>query len=261
MSKGKHLTLSDRIRVQLGLNQNMSFKQIAAELGKDPTTISKEVRNHRSPLRSGALGRGYNSCIHRRNCTESGVCANPECRKNYCKSCSYCNNYCSNFKEEVCTLLSKPPYVCNGCKIKYKCTLRKFDYNPDQAQKQYEATLRSSRDGCHLSQLELDHISNIVTPLLNRGHSPYHIWTNNKDQLMIDSRTLYNYINKGYLGPKRIDLPRAVRYRSYQKKKEVKIDKTCRIGRTLDDYDQYLTENPDCHYVEMDTVIGAKSGK
>ena len=46
MSKGKHLTLDDRTTIQSGLKDGLSFKQIAAELEKDPSTISKEIRAH-----------------------------------------------------------------------------------------------------------------------------------------------------------------------------------------------------------------------
>lgn len=41
----KHLTLSDRIRIETMLEQGKSFSQIAKELGKYPTTISREIRN------------------------------------------------------------------------------------------------------------------------------------------------------------------------------------------------------------------------
>ncbi len=51
MSNGKHLTLSDRISIEAGLKEGLSFKCIAAELGKDPSTISKEVRAHIHGLR------------------------------------------------------------------------------------------------------------------------------------------------------------------------------------------------------------------
>jgi IS30 family transposase len=42
----KHLTLSDRINIEKGLNNNDSFAAIAKVVHKDPTTISKEVRKH-----------------------------------------------------------------------------------------------------------------------------------------------------------------------------------------------------------------------
>ena len=46
MKKNKHLTLDERIDIQNDLNKNLSFKAIGAHLGKDCTTISKEIRNH-----------------------------------------------------------------------------------------------------------------------------------------------------------------------------------------------------------------------
>lgn len=48
-SKGnhQHLTLSDRIYIEQGLERRISFKDIAKFIAKDPTTISKEIRRHR----------------------------------------------------------------------------------------------------------------------------------------------------------------------------------------------------------------------
>ena len=41
----KHLTLNDRIYIENELAKGTTFKDIAAFLCKDPTTISKEVRS------------------------------------------------------------------------------------------------------------------------------------------------------------------------------------------------------------------------
>ena len=46
MAKNAHLTLSERIIIETSLRDAMSFKQIAREVGKDPSTISKETRSH-----------------------------------------------------------------------------------------------------------------------------------------------------------------------------------------------------------------------
>ena len=43
---GKHLTFSDRVYIEQELMQGSSFRDIAAGLGKDPSTISKEIRLH-----------------------------------------------------------------------------------------------------------------------------------------------------------------------------------------------------------------------
>ena len=58
-----------------------------------------------------------------------------------------------------------------------------------------------------------------------------------------------------------IDLPRKVRYRVRKKKKPVKVDKQCHVGRTYEDFQEYLAANPDIAVVEMDSVEGRKGGK
>ncbi|MBR2572541.1 MAG: helix-turn-helix domain-containing protein, partial [Clostridia bacterium] len=42
----KHLTFEDRVEIQDCLYHGVSFKAIARRIGKDPTTISKEVKKH-----------------------------------------------------------------------------------------------------------------------------------------------------------------------------------------------------------------------
>ena len=43
------------------LNSKKTFTEIAHSLGKDKSTISKEVRAHVEYIRVGAIGVGYNS--------------------------------------------------------------------------------------------------------------------------------------------------------------------------------------------------------
>ena len=42
----KHLTLEERTEIQNCLFHGVTFKAIARRIGKDPTTVSKEVRKH-----------------------------------------------------------------------------------------------------------------------------------------------------------------------------------------------------------------------
>ena len=46
MNKNRHLTQEERIIIESRLQTKYSFKSIGQELGKDPTTIAKEVKNH-----------------------------------------------------------------------------------------------------------------------------------------------------------------------------------------------------------------------
>ena len=47
MTKYKHLTLSDRNDIQLGLERGETFKVIGQSILKDPTTVSKEVKRNK----------------------------------------------------------------------------------------------------------------------------------------------------------------------------------------------------------------------
>ena len=88
ISKGnrKHMTLSDRIIIEQGLNQQMTFKSIAASIEKDPSSISKEIRRYL--LWSGEDPVPYkgNDCVHYKTCTIDMLCM-WDCSR-YCKDCN-----------------------------------------------------------------------------------------------------------------------------------------------------------------------------
>lgn len=64
------------------------------------------------------------------------------------------------------------------------------------------------------------------------------------------------------MSAKNIDLPRRVRYPIKRKNKRTPPkDNTIRNGRTYEDFQNYLQDNPDTQVVEMDTVEGTKGGK
>ena len=42
----KHLSFDERATIQIALKECKSFREIAVEVNKSPSTISREVRNH-----------------------------------------------------------------------------------------------------------------------------------------------------------------------------------------------------------------------
>ena len=46
MAKYRHLNSEDRSHIETGLNNRQSFKEIGEKVGKDCSTISKEIRSH-----------------------------------------------------------------------------------------------------------------------------------------------------------------------------------------------------------------------
>lgn len=262
MAKHSHLTLQDRSIISARLEQGISFAQIAAELERDPGTISKEVRLHRVSVETGSYGRGFNPCIHRMSCDKKYLCKS--CFNNrvkHCRFCKKCIQLCPDFVEETCPKLSKPPYTCAGCPDKVRCTLRKYEYQPNIAEQQYRENLSNSRTGFAIEPEELERINKIVSPLILNGQSIHHICMNNADELMCSEKTIYNLLNAGAFDALRIHCPRSVRMRPRKTEPNKKVDRHCYEGRTYADFTQYITANPDLPVVQMDSVIGRKGGK
>jgi hypothetical protein len=68
-------------------------------------------------------------------------------------------------------------------------------------------------------------------------------------------------VDSGLLDARNLDMPRKVRLRPRKgKKKEVKVDKKCRAGRTYEDLKEYRSKNPDLPVTQIDSVEGIKGG-
>lgn len=264
MKKGLHLTFDDRCAISNGLRNWDSFKTIASSLGKDCTTISKEIKKHITISLTGCSGRVYNNCIHRTHCFEGELC--DECtyhRMKYrCRSCNKCNFNCNKYQPDPCPRLSRPPYVCNGCPKKHNlCTLEKHLYIPGEAHKEYGLTLRESRSGIGLSEDEVKQLDALFSPLLKKRQSIHHIYASHADSVMVSESTIYRMVDYNLFEARNIDLPRKVRYAPRKKKKDFKVDKACRLGRTYADYLDFCREHPDLPVTQIDSVEGKKGGK
>lgn len=263
MAKYKHLTLKDRCLIQSMLTEKYNLSSIANTIGKNPSTVSKEIRAHITVENKGAFNVNYNSCVHRFHCTKSHICTECHSARKYklCKRCSMCNAFCDFYEKEVCSKLSKPPYVCNGCGNRGCCTLQKHFYYADLANQKYLEMLSSSRQGFSFSEAELQHLDSIITPLVKQGQSPHHICVTNFDALMVSESTIYRLIDARAISAMNLDLPRKVKFRQRKKKKIIKIDKKCRIGRTYDDFQSFLKQHSAFTITQLDSVEGIKGGK
>lgn len=262
MAKNAHLTFDERLSIEVSLRERMNFRQIGDDLGKDPSTIAKEIKNHYRIVEKDSA----NPCVNRTTCPHRGDICKPCKSRMFCKDCKKCEFHCHklncpDFQRQTCLRITKPPYVCNGCTERMKCKLPRRLYDAKYAQKEYEAVRSESRQGFAITSDELKRIDAIISPLIQQGQSVHQICINNGDDIMLDEKTIYNYIDAGLLTASNIDLPRKVRYHVRKKKKAVKVDKKCHVGRTYNDFLEFMAANPDVSVVEMDSVEGCKGGK
>ena len=265
-SKGnqKHLTLSQRIEIEKGLNNNCSFAEIARRLEKDPSTLSKEVRKYRA---AKTRNNDFSPipCSNRSNCSARYLCSK-ECGLK-CKMCREpnirCSEICNNYKPVQCSKLSKAPYVCNGCGKRSNCLLdKKKVYVAKYADDCYREILVTSREGINQTAVSIKILDDLVSPLIKKGQSIAHIYAHHAEEIHCSRRTLYTYIDKCIFSARNLDLRRRVKYRPRKKATQRSImNREFRNGRSYDDFQKMLKENPCASVVEMDTVEGVKGGE
>ena len=224
----KHLTLDDRITIEKALKDpNVRLIDIANSIGKDPRTISKEIKRNREFI---------NGSYRRAKLTGS-----------------------SSDYQKPCKILLKFPYVCNGCKK--NCMRDHYRYDSKKAHEKYKLVLSSSRTGFDLSQEELVVLDNVISKGVEDGQSIYAIVQNNSTVIPHSVKTIYNYIDQGILTTKNIDLRAKVKYkprqRNYKYEKNLR-DLECLKGRQFSDYISFISKNPGISTVQLDTVEGTK---
>lgn len=132
----KHLTLQDRYDIEDALNHDLSFKRIASIVGKDTTTISKEIRKHR--IGDSIYNLKNNDCSYRYQCQQQRLCNTCDFTKrcSTCRKCD-CRKICSYYRSDMCRNTTRAPYVCNGCNQIYECHKVHFFYRANAAHDAY----------------------------------------------------------------------------------------------------------------------------
>lgn len=264
----KHLDLSGRIRIEQGLNSGESFRTIATDLGKDPSTISKEVRRHLTIPERGAKNFAPIPCAHNHDpkkpksniCKLKHVCGDYDCTS-ACVSCrkARCGEICIFYEPRQCEKLKKPPYVCNACGKRSACLMERKIYSSKYAQDAYESLRTTSREGINQTPESIQQMNDILTPLIKKGQSIAHIYATHADEIGCSRRTVYTYIDQGVFTVRNIDLRRKVVYKPRKKKTTTSLkDRSFRKNRTYKDFNEFIEKKKPANIVEMDTVEGKK---
>lgn len=249
-SLGKHLTKANRMAIEAGIRSGSTLREIGEAVGKDPTTVSKEIKRNRELTRP---------CAYPVDCL-----LYPKCQERK-KTPVLCSKRCPSYICFQCRRRDHSPGACNGCVNAPACRYDKYQYRAGIAEEKYQETLVTSREGLNLTEEEGKELSAKVAPLIRKGQSPYVIITNHPE-LGISVGTLYNYISAGLMAPYGVtdsSLQMKTRRKPMKKKASLqyrkKQDKTYLIGRTYDDYNVFKTrpENEYRWVMEMDTVYNS----
>lgn len=237
-----HLTLDERKIIQTGIENRSRKVDIARTIGKDPTTVAKEIRKHRE-LKARNTFNYPSICIHT-------------------KACGGCKRKCDKYEEIKCNKRDKSPGACNKCPNISRYHLDKYFYYATKANEEYKLDLVDFREGINLTTLERKELASILKPLLDQGQSIYQIKSSHPD-IKQSIKTLYNHIESDVFkddGINNFSLKEQVNRKKFKNKYKKRKEPTNYDGHRYKDYLKFKEENPDTPTTEMDTVLNSQSG-
>ena len=228
MTNYNQLNYSQRETIQILFNKGKNFTDIGLAIGKDRTTIAKEIKRNR-----------------------------------YIKSNFYDAFNKQGIAEAInkCDIL-KTRYVCNNCPLKNTCNKHHLYYEYRQAQKHYEEQLALSRSGVDITPEEIEEIERQIVHLIkNKKQSVNQVFINHPDILYFSKTTFYKYVDLGVFSLTNADLPKLIKYKKRKQGKDKKNKRELALmkGRTYEDFILFTTNHPQMNVVEMDTVIGKRN--
>lgn len=237
-----HLTLHYRIKIQAGIERGSTAKAIAYLCRTNISTIYREIKRNLTIRKNNTY---KNICANRHNCV---IFKNSHGSK--------CNPDCHKFIRYICPEKTKFPFVCNNCPKKNNCNHDKQFYYADKADELSTKRLIETRLGIRINEEEFNVIDNIVSPLILKKQSLNHILTTHTE-IDVSERTLRNWINKGYMKARNVDLPRKVAFK-VDRNYVSRISKPASIleGRMYKDYKLFVKKHPEKLVSQFDTVHG-----
>ena len=261
----EHFTQDERISLQGYLDKRMKCKDIAARLGKDPTSVSREVKRNRT---SDGVRRGRErNCLRCANfeaCDLEGLCGDT-CLGRKCRSCMSVDatRVCPGHEPSACRTTTRFPYVCNGCRSRGACKWERFVYGAKVAQAKADRAASEPRRGYDLTGRQLGDIDSLVTPLVAQGQSLNAIYIAHSAEIPCELKTLYTMFNRGDIGPGRMHGVEMVCRKPRRRKKPKsgnRVPRKSLEGRSWEDFLALDEDVRDSRW-EMDTVIGRPGGK
>ena len=179
-NKNLHLTAQERLIIEKGIENGSTKAAIALTIGKDKSTVGKEIKKHRELVHKSSY---KINCANMKNCSHNHVCDN-----------------CADFKPFTCNRRDRSPGACNGCSKYTHCRYDKYRYKADFSHKKYREDLVDSRTGIYIENgifrefglLDIDLRIKTKRKITKKASNKY---KKREDKKYLNGRTYDDFIN------------------------------------------------------------------
>ena len=224
----KHLRYHDRVLIEFEISENpdSTLRSVAEKLGVSRSTVMREIVRNSTVTKSKAISLSFRG---------------------------------PKAPDQPCPKLRKWPYCCNRC-AKTNCPKTRLHYRAGEAERTSKATnAKAARKPSRETLRRAAEVDAKVSPMIMRGNSiEAAVRAAGCD---VHPTTIRRWIDRNLVGPSRVDLPRAAKFRPkalYDYSKAKRSDAPARIayGRTIADYRKAMAEGRAKVAVQCDTVVG-----
>ena len=247
--KMRRLDYDDILQMYKCISLNYTARQIARKLHVSPSTVYRLIEKNLEIRRKKPdfVSARYRDCQH------IAICQ---------RKVRECPPACAGFQSFLCPKLRRFPFLCDFCEAKSYCGKERHFWNPVEVYGKRIQRGKEARKRLSLSEKRRTAFDGWITPLIRQRLSIEAIHSQHPESFPVSPSTVRRWIDAGRLTARRIDLLRAVAFRSrkpYERRRPSDQDPLAKFEHTYQYFLDHLQAHPLASVIEMDTVHGLKT--
>ena len=240
------LGYEDILTIYKYISLNFTASQIAKKIHISPSTLYRIISANIEVKKKV----NFSLSFHFHECKFV-----PECKK----TIKRCPDKCERFQKYLCEKLCRFPFICDFCDSRVYCVKERHFWNPVLVYQNRINRLKQIRSHLSLSKAKIEAFNNWLSPFIKRKCSIEVVHSQFPQAFPVSTATVRRWIDQGVMKIRRIDLLRAVTFKSkkqYASRRPSSVNPLLKFGHTYIYFLDYVKTHPEASIIEMDTVHG-----
>ena len=240
------LGYDDLLTIYKYISLDFSATQIAKKMKISASTLYRLIAGNIEVKKR----EGFSLSFHFRDCKYVSECK---------KIMKRCPDNCERYDKYTCPKLLKFPFICDFCESRAYCGKERHLWNPVLVYQRRIERLKKTRSHLSLSKTKIESFNDWLRPFIKKKCSIEVVHSQFPHAFPVSTATVRRWIDRGAMTIRRIDLLRAVTFKTkkqYALRKPSSVNPLLKFGHTYLYFLDYIKAHPETSIIEMDTVHG-----